>query len=193
MKAFLILFIFIIFSSCSTSNKSVYWCGDHPCVSKKEKHAYFKKTMIIEKRMIDMKDKKKLNEIEKITDQAKINEKSRINTEKNVLKEAKLAEKRRIQSEKKLLKQAKKDEMKRLKEEKILEKKIKKSEKKAKNKKKTIDNNIVNKNDKKIIESNNPKNKIKTNVNSASFDSLFQKILKKNSTKPYPDINDIPG
>ena len=27
--------------SCS-ANKGVYWCGDHSCINKKEKEAYFK-------------------------------------------------------------------------------------------------------------------------------------------------------
>ena len=31
-------------------NTGVYWCGDHPCINKKEKEAYFKKNMIVEKR-----------------------------------------------------------------------------------------------------------------------------------------------
>ena len=33
--------------SCST-NKGVYWCGDHPCINKKEKEAFFEKNMIVE-------------------------------------------------------------------------------------------------------------------------------------------------
>ena len=47
MKTCLVLFIFFFIISCA-STKSVYWCGDHPCINKKEKEAYFKKTMIVE-------------------------------------------------------------------------------------------------------------------------------------------------
>ena len=36
-----------------TSGKTVYWCGDHPCINNKEKEAYFKKTMIVEVKEID--------------------------------------------------------------------------------------------------------------------------------------------
>ena len=42
MKNLFFLFILFMIISCS-SNKVVYWCGDHPCINKKEKKAYFKK------------------------------------------------------------------------------------------------------------------------------------------------------
>ena len=41
-----------------TNNKGVYWCGDHPCINKEEKEAYFKKTMIVEVKNYN-KDKNK--------------------------------------------------------------------------------------------------------------------------------------
>ena len=47
MKKNFIILIFIFMISC-TNNKGVYWCGDHPCINKEEKEAYFKKTMIVE-------------------------------------------------------------------------------------------------------------------------------------------------
>ena len=47
MKKFFFLIVFFFVLSCST-NKGVYWCGDHPCINKKEKEAYFEKTMIVE-------------------------------------------------------------------------------------------------------------------------------------------------
>ena len=49
MKNLFFLFILFIIISCSP-NRGVYWCGDHPCINKKEKEAYFKKTMIVEKK-----------------------------------------------------------------------------------------------------------------------------------------------
>jgi len=49
MKNYLFLCVFFLIFSC-TNNKSVYWCGDHPCINNKEKEAYFKKTMIVEVR-----------------------------------------------------------------------------------------------------------------------------------------------
>ena len=57
MKLFVYLIIILILSNCST-NRSVYWCGDHACINNKEKEAYFKKTMIVEIRMLNKSNKK---------------------------------------------------------------------------------------------------------------------------------------
>ena len=59
--SYIALFIFII--SCS-GNKGVYWCGDHPCINKDEKEAYFKKTMIVEVRNYNKNNIIKDSEIE---------------------------------------------------------------------------------------------------------------------------------
>ena len=59
---FLFLAFFLLFA-CS-NNKSVYWCGDHACINNKEKKAYFKKTMIVEKRdLVRRNDEKKTGPI----------------------------------------------------------------------------------------------------------------------------------
>ena len=65
MKLLFYLAIFFIIISCS-SNKTVYWCGDHPCINKNEKEAYFKKTMIVEVKDLGKKNLKESSEIEKI-------------------------------------------------------------------------------------------------------------------------------
>ena len=62
--------------SCN-SNKNVYWCGDHPCINKKEKEAYFKKTMIIEIKDLKNKNYKNDSEINKIMQQTKVSEKKK--------------------------------------------------------------------------------------------------------------------
>ena len=67
--------------SCS-SNKVVYWCGDHPCINKKEKKAYFKKNMIVEMKSIKSKNYKNNSEIEKIMQES---QKKRKNKKKDVL------------------------------------------------------------------------------------------------------------
>ena len=66
MKNFSLVIIFAIIVGCSTS-KGVYWCGDHPCINKKEREAYFKKTMIVEIRDLEDKKYKKDYEYEKNT------------------------------------------------------------------------------------------------------------------------------
>ena len=149
---------------CST-NKVVYWCGDHPCINKKEKEAYFRKTMVVE-----MKELKKTNinnnsEIEKIMQQAKFDEKQRIEQEKDLIKQAKLDEKRRIKEEKNLAKQIQKDE-----------KKIIKKGRETSKQKVLIDTGFAN------IE-----------IEATKFNELVEKITKKNIFRPYPDINDIPN
>ena len=56
MKIFFFISFLFLLNSC-TNNKTVYWCGDHACINKKEKEAYFKKTMIVEKKIINNKVK----------------------------------------------------------------------------------------------------------------------------------------
>ena len=120
MKTYIYLLILIFVTSCS-NYKEVYWCGDHACADNKEKEAYFKKTMIVEVKHIE-KDSYKDTDIQKLMDQAKINEKKRIINEKELEKEAKLEKKRKLKEEKELLKQSKIEEKRRLKEEKELDK-----------------------------------------------------------------------
>ena len=158
---FAILFLFIV--SC-TSGKGVYWCGDHPCINKKEKEAYFKKTMIVEVRNIKKSNFNNKAESQKIIETARKDEKKRILKEKDLAKQAKLEEKKRIQEEKDLAKQIDLDE------KKILDKE-----------KQTANKNI----DKKS-------NSEKINYSSTSFNDLVKMIAEKNSLKPFPDINKIP-
>ena len=187
MNKILILFIILLLTACSTT-KGVYWCGDHPCINKKEKEAYFKKTMIVEVRDIKKKSYKNNSEIEKLLKQAKLDEKNRIISEKELAKQAKLEEKRRIKEEKELAKQAKLEEKRRIKEEKELAKQVKLDEKRlSKERKKNINKN---KKPKKIKIKEVSENKKFTN-NSNKFEELVEEIIKRNSLKPFPDINDI--
>jgi len=194
MKNLFYLIIFFVIIGCST-NKVVYWCGDHPCINKKEKEAYFKKTMVVE-----MKELKKTNinnnsEIEKIIQQAKLDEKQRIKQEKDLIKQAKLDEKRRIKEEKELAKQVRLEEKRRIKEEKELAKQVRLEEKREKN-------NIW-KDEKKLPKKEVSKTKNKetainidmasTNISSAKFKELAERITLKNKFRPFPNINDIPN
>jgi len=86
MKTCLLLSILFLIVSCA-SNKGTYWCGDHPCINKKEKEAYFKKTMIVEIKELRNKNYKEDSEIEKIMQQAQLTEKKRIKNEKNLIKQ----------------------------------------------------------------------------------------------------------
>ena len=162
--------------ACS-NNKSVYWCGDHPCINKKEKEAYFKKTMIVEIKNLRDKNYKSSTEYERIMQQAQLDEKKRIKGEKNLAKQAKLEEKRRIREEKDLAKQIKLEDKKRIKEEKELSRsKIVKNE--TKHLKKNIESitSILN-----------------TKIELGKFSEIVEKITKKNTFRPFPDIDDIPN
>ena len=198
MKFFFICLLFVIITNCS-NNKGVYWCGDHPCINKKEKEAYFKKTMTVEIKDLEKNKSKKNSEIEKIIEQAKKGEKKRVKEEKIMAKQAKIEAKRKKKEEKYLAKQAKleakriKKEKKKLAKEAKLE--AKKNEKERKSLAKQIEieeENIVKK---KNIQSKQVINIDTGNENSVStltsFNKLLEKITKRNIERPYPNINDI--
>ena len=164
MKNLLYLIILFIFTSCST-DKGTYWCGDHPCINKKEKEAYFKKTMIVEIKNLEKMNSKNNSEIKKIIQQARKGEKKRINNEKNMAKQAKLEDKRKKKEEKYLTKQIERDEARIIKKE-------KKTSKQSVNINAGIEGPAT----------------ISTN-----FNKLVEKIKSKSIFRPYPDINDIPN
>ena len=191
MKKLILFCLFIIVAGCE-SNKGVYWCGDHPCINKKEKEAYFKKTMTVEIRNDENINMNNKSEFEKISKQAMINEKKRILKERELKKLAKKQLKMKIKEEKKLKKHAKLEEKLRIKNEKELEKKIKLEDKKMKKKsvkkltkeksldsaKKSIDVNI---------------GVVKNEFNIDNFDNIVKDITKRNSSRPFPDINNVPN
>ena len=164
MKTILYLIVLFIFTSCST-DKDTYWCGDHPCINKSEKEAYFKKTMIVEIKNLEKKTSKNNSEIEKIIQQARKGEKKRIKEKKNMAKQAKLEDKRKKKEEKYLTKQIERDEARIIKKE-------KKTSKQSVNINAGIEGPAT----------------ISTN-----FNKLVEKIKSKSIFRPYPDINDIPN
>ena len=199
MKSILYLIVFIIVISCSTK-KGVYWCGDHPCINKKEKETYFKKTMIVEVKEIKKDTSKGNSDIEKIIQQARVDDKKKIKEEKDMSIQAKLEKKRKIKQEKYLKKQAKLEEKKRIKEEKYLKRQAKLEEKKmikeVKNLAKQIklDEKKIIKNEKKISKQSTKIDSDLKNIEieSADFNKLVERITKKNTFRSYPDINDVP-
>ena len=182
-------------------NNQVYWCGDHPCINKKEKEAYFKKTMVVEMKDLKNENFDNKSEIEKIIQQAKLDEKNRIKKEKDLINESKLDKKMRIREEKKLAKKIKLEQKKLIEEEKKLAKQIALDEKKrAKEEKKLAKLTTSKKKSDKVVKIKNEKNviKIDTNIgvlkiNSNKFKDLVDKITKRNSLRTYPNINDIPN
>ena len=205
MKSLFFLLILFIITGCSTDN-AVYWCGDHPCINKKEKKAYFKKTMIVEKRNLEKNVYKNDSAIKKITELARLEEKRRIQEEKNLTKQAKLEEKRRIEEKKNLTKQAKLEEKRRIQEEKNLTKEAKLEEKRRIQEEKNLTKQIRLeekerlKAEKKSSRKKQPQKIVKSDTEVADaeikfskFSELVEQITKKNILRPYPDINDIPN
>ena len=170
MKFIFFIFILFIISSCA-KNEVVYWCGDHPCASNKERIAYFKKTMIVEIRDANKNSIKKSPE------------------EKNRIKAAKLEQKKRIKEEKRIKKQAKIAEKIRNKKIRDLEK-ISKKEKKIKIKK--VDENAAT-GDQQVAEKDVA---VLSELNLANglnnFEEILQSISSRSINKPFPDINDFP-
>ena len=156
---FLTISISIFIFGCS-AGKGVYWCGDHPCINKKEKEAYFKKNMVVEMRSAKKTDYKNNSEIKQLMQEAEGKEKIRIKNDKSSSKQVRL-------------------------EEKKLAKQIKLEEKKQNKKKK--------KSSIKKIDGNNEKQLKKTEINLSEFSEIVEKITRKNTFKPYPNINDIPN
>ena len=193
MRKFLLLFLLFFLINCS-STKGVYWCGDHPCINKKEKEAYFKETMIVEIRDLKKNDLEDDSNLRTILKQAKLDEKKRIKNEKDIAKLEKKREKEKIKREKeleKLTKISEKNEAKREKElEKIVKLEEKKRNKEKKRSKKKIKLSKKKASDKKIM--------IDTGISEVKidldeFEEFVEKIIERNSVKTYPDINKIPN
>ena len=183
MKKLNILILLLLIPACISSNK-VYWCGDHPCINKKEREAYFKETMIVEVKNKKYKKNKNNTVVEKILKDAKLKQNKRIQNEKNLSKLEKKREKELKKKAKIDEKKRKKDEKQRKKEEKKLAKQIKKDEKTLVKKEKKS----INFTKKKQINAFDNKN-----VQLSKFDDLVEKIKKKNILRSYPDINNIPN
>ena len=205
MKYFIIL-LFIILLSC-TNKKEVHWCGDHACINNKEKKAYFEKTLITEIKDLT-KQKRKKSDFEIIKEKAGLDldkEKEEefedkikvLSTEeqKALAKQLRLEEKQRIKEEKKLTKKLRLDEKKignEAKAEGDCTKLVKLHEKlKCKMDEKKANKAKSKKDDSKIKLEASVINK-KDMDSSVVFNELVKKIHKKNLSRSYPDINDIP-
>ena len=194
MKNYLFLCVFFLIFSC-TNNKSVYWCGDHPCINNKEKEAYFKKTMIVEVRELKKESNKDISEFEKLLKQAQVDEKKRIMSKKGLAKQVRLEEKRRIKEEKELAKQVRLEEKRRIEEKKKLSKQARLEEKREKN---NIWKDEKKLSEKEVLKTENKETATNidiesTSISSAKFNELVERITIKNKFRPFPNINDIPN
>jgi len=187
MKKFILIF-FLISSSGCTNGKQVYWCGDHACKNNKEKKAYFNNNMSVEIKEINKKKKKEYSEIKKITEQAFAKTKVKNNKDINLDERSSLDEKEKIKREKIYAKQLIKNEKVRIKEEKKEAKRLRKEEKKIakilKLKEKKINKKSKNSNEKVVVADVGV-----ATVDVSEFKKLMDQIYKRNTSKPYPNIN----
>ncbi len=172
MKRFFLFFLFLFLLSCS-NNKTVFWCVYHACANNKEKREYFKKTLTIQIKELNQKNKIKYTEIEKILNQTELSDKEQIKNDKKLAKKALREEKIKKKIDKKLAKKAYRERKNKDKKEKKLQikkpKLFKLSKKIEKEKIPTV---------KKVV--------------SDDFGKLTDIIIKKNSSRDYPDINNLP-
>ena len=186
MKRYIYFIIFILIISCS-SNKGVYWCGDHACANNKEKEAYFKKTMIVEVRNLDKNNRDQVSANEKILNQSRSKKKNIIIAENNLEQEISLEEEKREMEQQIEI------------QEQVLEQQIEIQEQEIAERKENINEQIDLEEEAKNKE-NIEKKKLSTldkaveikEVGSKSFDELVENISVRNSTRSYPKINDIP-
>ena len=80
MKYFFLFILIVITTNCSNKPKQVYWCGDHPCVNKKEREQFFKKNMIVEVR--NFEESKKYLKVKSKQSKNKLNLMKRKNLKK---------------------------------------------------------------------------------------------------------------
>ena len=201
MKKIILIFLLFLSMSCAPKN-TAYWCGDHQCLTKKEKEDYFKKTMIVEVKSNQIKSEEKPSEVEIITNQVNIGKEQKVNIKNILSEEVQLDEKIKAKQQKKLLKETKKFERSKIKEQRKLERIINKSdreklkdqrklEKKAEKKLRADEKKL--KKTKVAINDEEKLYKINAKLNESSVFSYFVKnILNKNKQKDFPDINNIP-
>jgi len=196
MKILFLLFLLFYVANC-TSNKKTFWCGDHPCINKAERKAYFKKTMIVEVRDLKNNNNEDNLDLEMLMEKGGKFVKNKVKTEKNLNKQAKKENKMIIKEQKRLAKIAKNNEKEIIKKEKLLAKQIQKDIKKSSKKNliaaKKIDQKPISEEEEKYLEPKEVKSGYVNKINNSyNFRDLVNKIMERNSLKSYPDINKTP-
>ena len=186
MNLFLSILLFLFLSNCSKP-KTVLICGDHICVNKSEAEQYFKENLSIEVKIIDKKNKKKIDLVE-LNLKDNTNEKKEINilARNSTKKKLKTLSKKEIIEIKENIKNKKKDNL-------ISKKNINKkssikenyNKEKIKDKKKLNNNEFkrqnVNKKRKDVVD-------ICTILDKCSIDEISKYLIEQGKKKDFPDI-----
>ncbi len=186
MKFYLSILLILLLYNCSKP-KTVLICGDHVCINKLEAKQYFEENLSLEVKIIDKKNKKKidlveLNLKENTEDKREINILARNNTKKELktLSKKEIIEiKENIKSKKKDNKVAKKI----IKTEKLEKSSSKKDKIKEKKKLETFEQKTINvsKKRKEVVD-------VCTIIDKCSIDEISKFLIKQGSKKDFPDI-----
>tara|TARA_Y100000766_G_C18705292_1_gene506271 strand:+ start:107 stop:658 length:552 start_codon:yes stop_codon:yes gene_type:complete len=179
MKNFLLIVVILLLVSCSKT-KTVLICGDHVCINKKEAEQYFEDNLSLEVKIIDKKEKNKIDLVE-------LNLKSNENNVRTVS----ITEKRNTKENIKILSN---DEIKEKKAELKKRKKISKL-KDEKRKKKIIKDKIDKKKENKSINVQKTKHKSEKQIvdicvilEKCSIDEISKYLIEQGRKKGFPDI-----
>ena len=167
MKQLILTLFFIFILSCNKP-KTVLICGDHKCINNTEAKQYFEENLTLEVKIIDKKQKEKIDLVE-----LNINEKSE-KKEVNIKKKEKTNQKVKPLSQKEI-----KEIKKRIKDKK--NQKVVKKEKNIK-KVKDIENNL-----KKVSKSRN-KVDVCELIEQCTIEEISKYLIKMGKKKGFPDI-----
>ncbi|MDA7715178.1 hypothetical protein N8827_01140 [Pelagibacteraceae bacterium] len=214
MKLIFLFPLIFILTNCSKP-KTVLICGDHVCINKAEANQYFEENLTIEVKILDKKEKKKIDLIElnlkedqKGKRKISVTSKSITNEELKTLSNKEIVKiKENIKNKKKEKKQVEKlikknEEINdQVTSEAIIDEKkmVKKIIKKNGESNKSIKNEVIIKENKIDLKTNKPikKNVIKksedvvdvcTILEKCSIEEISKYILKQSKEKNYPDI-----
>ena len=180
MKNFLLIVAIFLLVSCSKT-KTVLICGDHVCINKKEAEQYFEDNLSLEVKIIDKKEKNKIDLVE-------LNLKSN----ENNVKKVSITEKKETNKRIKILSN---DEIKQKKAELKEREKISNFEYSKKKKEKIIKKKIANNKEIKSIEVKKTKHKsekqivdICTILVKCNIEEISKYLIEIGKKKGFPDI-----
>ena len=182
----LISFILIAVLSGCAKPKTVFICGDHVCLNKKEAEIYFEENLTIEVKIIDNKEKKRLDLVQLNLKENNTNKQEvKIFSKKKTTNDLKILSKK----EKREIKQKIKNKKKNKKiTKKINQKKFNKKTNKIKKNKRILDINNNNKEkSSKIINKNID---VCTILNKCNINEIAKYLIKESRNKDFPNINE---
>ena len=186
MKFSLSILLILFLASCNKP-KTVLICGDHVCVNKSEAKQYFEENLSIEVKIIDKKNKKKIDLVE-LNLKKNNEEKRKINilARNKTKRELKTLSKKEIIEIKESIKSKKKDNKiakKNIKTENTKKNTPKKRNIKEKQRSKNYDQKVknVNKKRKEVVD-------VCTILDKCSIDEISKFLIEQGTKKDFPDI-----